>query len=94
MCNELYSEAPIGTLPLISDTGYMKRDISLQWLHHFQNNVKATVTEPVLFVLDNHISHCSLEAVIFCRENHITLLSIPPHGSHKIQPLDCGFFGP
>ena len=30
---------------------------------------------------------------MFCRDNHITLLSIPPHGSHKIQPLDCGFFG-
>jgi hypothetical protein len=94
MCNELYSEAPIGTLSLMSDTGYMKKDLFVQWLHHFQNNVKATETDPVLLVSDNHISHCSLEAVIFCRVNHITLLSIPPHGSHKIQPLDCGFFGP
>jgi hypothetical protein len=66
----------------------------VQWLHNFQNNVKATETDPVLLVLDNHISHCSLEAVIFCRENYITLSSIPPHGSPKIQPLDCGFFGP
>jgi hypothetical protein len=66
----------------------------VQWLHHFQNNVKEAETDPVLLVLDNHISHCSLKAVIFCRENHVTLLSIPPHGSHKIQPLDCGFFGP
>jgi hypothetical protein len=65
-----------------------------KWLHHFQNNVKTAETNPVLLVLDNHISHCSLEAVIFCRENHIALSSIPPQGSHKIQPLDCGFFGP
>jgi hypothetical protein len=27
MCNELYSEAPVGTLPLISDTGYMNTDL-------------------------------------------------------------------
>jgi hypothetical protein len=28
MCNELYSEAPIGTLHLISDTGCMKKIFS------------------------------------------------------------------
>jgi hypothetical protein len=94
MCNELYSEAPIGTLHMISDTGYTNTDLLVQWLHHFQNNVKEAETGPVLLVLDNHISHCSLEAVIFCRENHVTLLSIPPHGSDKIQHLDCGIFGP
>jgi hypothetical protein len=90
MYNELYSQAPIGTLPLISDTGYMNTDLFVQWLHHFQNNVKATELDPVLLVLDKYIFHCSLEAVIFCRKNQIYLLSIPLHGSHKIQPLDFG----
>jgi hypothetical protein len=69
----------------------MNTDLLVQWLNHFLNNVKATETDPMLLVLDNHISHCNLVAVIFCRDNHI---SIPPHGSHKIQPLDCGFFWP
>lgn len=31
---------------------------------------------------------------IFCRENHITILSLPPHTSHRMQPLDVVFFGP
>jgi hypothetical protein len=44
MCNELYSEVRIGTLSLISDTGYMKKYLFVQWLHHFQNNAKATET--------------------------------------------------
>jgi hypothetical protein len=78
MCHELCSEAVVGTLPLTSDT------------HH----VKATETDPVLLVLDNHIFHCKLEAIMFCRDNHITLLSISPHGSQKIQPLGCGILGP
>jgi hypothetical protein len=94
MCNKLYSEAPIGTVPLMSDTGYMNTDLLMQWLRHFQNNVKAMETDPVLLVSDSHISHSSLKAVTFCRENHITFLSIPPYGSHNIQPLDCGFLGP
>jgi hypothetical protein len=45
-------------------------------------------------ILDNHISHCSIEAVLFYREDHITLLSSPQHASHRLQPLDVGFFGP
>lgn len=36
MCHE----APIGTLILTSDTGYMDTDFFMQWLHHFQNNIK------------------------------------------------------
>lgn len=47
-----------------------------------------------LLILDNHSSHCSLEAIKFCRDNGIVLLSIPPHTSHKLQPLDVGIFGP
>lgn len=34
----------------------------------------------------------SLYAVLYCRENGIILLSIPPHSSHKVQPLDRCFF--
>jgi hypothetical protein len=58
------------------------------------NPVLLVLDNPVLLVLDNHDSHCTLGAILFCRDNYITLLSIPPHGSRNIQPLDCGFFGP
>lgn len=33
-------------------------------------------------------------AIRFCRENNIDMLSLPPHSSHRMQPLDIGFFGP
>lgn len=36
----------------------------------------------------------SLKAVLYCREHHIHLLSLPPHSSHKTQPLDVCFYGP
>ena len=50
--HELCSEAPAGTLPLISDTGYMNTDLFMQWLQNFQNHPKTTKTNPVLFILD------------------------------------------
>ncbi|KAJ8886858.1 hypothetical protein PR048_013070 [Dryococelus australis] len=35
-----------------------------------------------------------MQAINFCIEHLITLLSLPPHASHRFQPLDVGFFGP
>jgi hypothetical protein len=92
--DELFVGAPPGTLKLVAESGYMNTELFLEWLRHFQNFVKATAQDPVILVLDNHISHCSLPAIIFARERQITLLTLPPHASHKLQPLDKAFFGP
>ena len=35
-----------------------------------------------------------MPAYNFCRTNGITMLSFPPHTSHKLQPLDLTVFGP
>jgi len=64
MCNELYSEAQIKIIPLISDTGYVNIGHFIKWLRHFQNNVKVTEIESVQLV-DILTSHCSLEAITF-----------------------------
>jgi hypothetical protein len=66
----------------------------LEWLNHFVAHVKPSRDDPVLLIMDNHASHCSLAAVLLCRDHHITLLTFPPHSSHKLQPLDKKFFGP
>jgi hypothetical protein len=92
--DELFVGAPPGTLKLVAESGYMNTELFLEWLRHFQNFVKATAQDPVILVLDNHISHCSLPAIIFAREHQITLLTLPPHANHKLQPLDKAFFGP
>lgn len=44
--------------------------------------------------MDNHGSHISLDSYEFCRANNIHVVSIPPHTSHKLQPLDLGFYHP
>ncbi|GBM27155.1 hypothetical protein AVEN_202362-1 [Araneus ventricosus] len=90
----LYKDAPNGTLPLISDTGYMNSHLFIDWLKYFVKHAKPSTEDPVLLIADNHTSHCSLPAVLFCRENHITFLTLPPHTSHVLQPLDKCFFAP
>lgn len=44
--------------------------------------------------MDNHESHITIEAMKLARENHIVFLTLPPHTSHKLQPLDQTVFGP
>jgi len=50
--------------------------------------------KPILLVSDGHQSHetCEMHQLAFV--NNIILLSLPPHCTHKLQPLDVGVFGP
>ncbi|KAB0790271.1 hypothetical protein PPYR_15391 [Photinus pyralis] len=94
MKEDLFKDAPTGTLRMISDSGFINSDLFLVWIQHFKSSVKPSPEEPVLLLLDNHVSHRTLAVVNYCRENFIHLLSLPPHSSHRLQPLDKGFFGP
>ncbi|XP_054267225.1 jerky protein homolog-like [Macrosteles quadrilineatus] len=85
---------PAGALYTCSHNGWTNEELFLDWLKHFKKFVKPSEQEPILLVLDNHGSHISLDSYEFCRTNHIHMISIPPHTSHKIQPLDVTFFGP
>ena len=53
-----------------------------------------TKEKPILSILDGHCSHKSLDVIEKCRENHIHLLTLPPHTSHRMQPLNVSFFWP
>ncbi|KAK2578456.1 hypothetical protein KPH14_012020 [Odynerus spinipes] len=76
----------------VSDSGWINESIFVDYLHHFISFVKPTKEEPVLIILDNHESHISLGAYKLFREHNLHVLSLPPHVSHKMQPLDLTFF--
>ena len=86
--------APLGTIQMCSDSGFVNSDLFLDWMKHFQSTVKSCPEDPVLLILDNHSSHISLDVVLYCRQHSIHMLSLPPHSSHKAQPLDVCFYGP
>ncbi|KAF5278025.1 hypothetical protein FQR65_LT15826 [Abscondita terminalis] len=86
--------APPGSLGLSSKSGWMTGDIFLNVVKHIQNHTGSSKERRILILLDNHESHCTIETIVFCRDNGITLLSFPPHTSHRLQPLDIAVFGP
>lgn len=75
-------------------SGWMKAEQFLLFLKHFKQYANPTKDNPVLLILDNHVSHLSIDGLDFCKENGIIVLSLPPHCSHKLQPLDRSVFKP
>ena len=47
-----------------------------------------------LLLVDRHSSHVNLEFINYCDQNQILFLILPPHTTHRLQPLDIELFQP
>ena len=83
---------PPNSVGAVSDSGWTDSEIFITWLKHFHEWTHSSKANPQLLVLDGHHSHKTLEAILFAREHGIHLLTLQPHTSHKMQPLDRTFF--
>ena len=84
----------IGALGLANSSGWITEDCFSKASQHFVHFVKPTTKSPVLIVLDNHKTLITINIVLYARESNIMILTIPPHCSHRQQPLDVSVFGP
>ena len=83
------------SLGFAQENGWMTMDLFKSYLEHFVNIVKPSKEKPVCLVLDGHSSHTrNLAALDFASDTGIILLSLPPHTTHRLQPLDVCFFKP
>lgn len=85
---------PNGSIYKCSKTGWMNEELFLDWIKHFKEHTGSTPENPVLLIRDNHCSHISLNIYNYCREYGIHIVTLPPHTSHRTQPLDLTVFGP
>jgi hypothetical protein len=47
-----------------------------------------------LLIVDGHNSHLNMRFINYADRNGILLAFLPPHSTHRLQPLDVGLFGP
>lgn len=76
----------------LSDSGWVNADLFLKWLQFSYSHVRPTPEHKALLILDNHEAHRSIKVVEYAREHNIVILSLPPHTSHRVQPLDVSVF--
>lgn len=92
---ELMDGAPPGSIWACNSSGWMKLDVFTQWFDHFLHYTKPSAEDPVLLILDGHLSHTkNLDVILKARQNHVTIICLPPHCTHKLQPLDVSVMYP
>ncbi|OCK96896.1 CENP-B protein [Cenococcum geophilum 1.58] len=47
-----------------------------------------------MLIIDNHLSHVTWQFIEYTLLHKIVLVALPPHLTHKLQPLDVSCFGP
>src|SRR6266536_2884336 len=80
----------------VSHNGWSSHAIGLVWLQKvFERYTKPTrETQKRLLIVDGHSSHVNMVFVNWADEHDIILLILPPHTTHRLQPLDVGMFQP
>jgi len=95
MKQELMNGTSPGSVHVCHPSGLIQSETFSQWFLHVLKHTKPTKEDPVILVLDGHYSHTrKLEVIALARENHADIIALPPHSSHKMQPLDKAFMGP
>jgi hypothetical protein len=81
----------------MSNNGWTDDFLCTQWFKESfipQSAVRNTSGEQILLIYDGYGSHTTDEMRKLAEENNIELFCLPPHTTHRTQPLDVGVFGP
>ncbi|KIJ56081.1 hypothetical protein M422DRAFT_150437, partial [Sphaerobolus stellatus SS14] len=80
-----------------SENGWMDDTICADWFERVfvpWAKTKSDPAYPIIFISDEHGSHETNTIRLITIQNHIKMISLPPHTTHKLQPLDVGVFAP
>ncbi|KAK9731396.1 DDE superfamily endonuclease [Popillia japonica] len=81
-----------GSLSVCHKSGEMQLQLFEKWFDHFLRHIQASKNNPALLIFDGHKTHTQNIATIEkAREKGVTILCLPPHTSHRMQPLDVSF---
>lgn len=72
--------------------GWINSDIFQKWVEWFAEYVPGNIPRPLLLIMDGCSSHIDDKVLKAASDNSIILLSLPPHCTHLVQPLDVAIF--
>ncbi|KAK9681274.1 DDE superfamily endonuclease [Popillia japonica] len=88
----MISGAPSETLGLVSTSGWMTSELFPSVMRHFISHSNSSKDNPSVLIYDNHESHLTIETLNLAKDNGVTIVTLPPHCSNKLQPLDVSVF--
>lgn len=74
-----------------SERGWMETTLFYNWFKNvFLKHIGPE--RPVLLIYDGHVTHVSTKLIKLAPENEVTIMKLPPHTTHVLQPLDVAVF--
>lgn len=74
-----------------SSRGWMETTLFFNWFRDvFLPNIGEE--RPVLLIYDGHTTHISTKLIRLAQQNQVTIMKLPPHTTHLLQPLDVAVF--
>ena len=92
--DHMMTGSPPGSKGFANPSGWMTNELFPQVLDHFISHMNSSPECKTLLILDNHASHVSYDTINVAKQHGIILLTLPPHCSHRLQPLDVSVYGP
>jgi DDE superfamily endonuclease len=79
-----------------SENGWSCDLLGQHWLESVFNRTtkQKAKRERRLLLVDGHSSHVNMRFINYADANRILLVVLPPHSTHRLQPLDVGLFSP
>lgn len=78
----------------VTPNGWMDTEKFKDWFEHVFLVHVDKLEGPKLLYLDGHKSHIDMELSLLASRNNVSILCLPPHATHILQPLDVGVFKP
>ena len=85
-------DAPPQAVRYANPSGWTDEELFPKWLEHFTSITNCSTENRHVVLLDGHHSHQSLQAMEYCCDHGIELITLAPHSTHKMQPLDRSYF--
>ena len=75
----------------VSSRGWMETTLFFNWFRDvFLPNTGEE--RPVLLIYDGHTTHISTQLIRLAQQNQVTIMKLPPHTTHLLQPLVVAVF--
>ena len=82
-----------GSKGLLHHNGWMTGEGFLDVLKHVHKKTYCSKDNKILLIMDNAECHMNIHAMEFAINNGIVIVTLPPHTTAKMQPLDVSVFG-
>ena len=78
-----------------SEKGWTTHVLTLEWLQRFHEaTFGISGYSKRVLILDGHSSHVNLDFLQLAIDYNILIVVLPPHSTHRLQPLDVSVFNP